>query len=750
MASSHTERLKGFLTRIVSTPSINEGVGGAESGSIQPENAEAIAARKGLSESTSKVIKSALEKISMNRDLSPEESFVTEAIIIPDKRPAIDIVGGDFQIEHPLWTHFSSNERLHGSIKKALPSIGRIELPNHPSSPYGGTGFVVGRDLLMTNRHVAEIFSEGLGSHAIKFKNGLTAGIDFERERDSKTFTVLAVRKVVMIHPFWDMALLQVEGLGGEHTPLVLSVEAPDELVNTEIALIGYPAFDTRNDAAVQNEVFRGLYNVKRLQPGLILPRAEINSFGKMVSALCHDSSTLGGNSGSGVYDPKSEKVLALHFAGVYLDRNYCVPTGELARDGRVVDAGVNFEAGAIGGTPPWRAWWNSTDEERPAAPPSSTPVSSAVSQSLAPGQGMSWILPIEITVRIGEQPTVSLAPSPVPKPETPQPQVAAITEAMVSPTHDPNYSTRRGYDAKFLDTPAPAPVPTDPEMVVRLGGKPLIAYHHFSLALHKARRIALFTASNLDAAAAARRPEPGRKYDRKTLGGLGDADMEKWFPDPRIDPAFQLPDRFYTKDKGAFDKGHIVRRDDVAWGRSFEEVQFANGDTFHITNCSPQVKGFNQSAQGVENWGDLENYVMKQAGADKLCVFAGPILATDDPVFLGVDDLGPVRLQIPRQYWKIIVAADGGALKSYAFVLRQDLTDTTLEFAVDAVWQKYMISIADLETLNPLVKFDKSIEQADQAGRDGGEAIRNVCNTELIARKTNSRKGPGIQQPAH
>ena len=62
--------------------------------------------------------------------------------------------------------------------------------------------------------------------------------------------------------------------------------------------------------------MFRGLYNVKRLQPGLIMERGSIGSFGKTVSALCHDASTLGGNSGSVVWDPRRRLVVALHFAG--------------------------------------------------------------------------------------------------------------------------------------------------------------------------------------------------------------------------------------------------------------------------------------------------------------------------------------------------------------------------------------------------------------------------------------------------
>ncbi len=86
------------------------------------------------------------------------------------------------------------------------------------------------------------------------------------------------------------------------------------------------------------------------------------------------------------------------------------------------------------------------------------------------------------------------------------------------------------------------------------------------------------------------KKPEPGRDYTRRGLSGLGANDQERWFIDPRLDEKLQLPDIFFTNDRKAFDKGHIVRRDDVAWGRSYDELKCANGDSYHVTNCSPQV----------------------------------------------------------------------------------------------------------------------------------------------------------------
>ena len=58
----------------------------------------------------------------------------------------------------------------------------------------------------------------------------------------------------------------------------------------------------------------------------------------------------------------------------------------------------------------------------------------------------------------------------------------------------------------------------------------------------------------------------------------------------------------FYSKDRKAFDKGHIVRRDDVAWGRTYDELRRANGNTYHVTNCSPEVNEYNRSTLGQEN----------------------------------------------------------------------------------------------------------------------------------------------------
>jgi len=139
------------------------------------------------------------------------------------------------------------------------------------------------------------------------------------------------------------------------------------------------------------------------------------------------------------------------------------------------------------------------------------------------------------------------------------------------------------------------------------------------------------------------------------------------------------LPDVFYNKDSGAFDKGHIVRREDVCWGTSRAQVVRANGDTFHTTNCSPQVADFNRSNKaGI--WGNLENYILTQAKADHYTLLAGPVLASTDRLFEGKDERGAVSIQIPERFWKIVCARNGQALQAFAFLLEQDLSGVPLE----------------------------------------------------------------------
>ena len=265
----------------------------------------------------------------------------------------------------------------------------------------------------------------------------------------------------------------------------------------------------------VQDRIFGGKYNVKRLQPGTVRPRAKIASFENVVNAMTHDASTLGGNSGSAVIDVQTWQIVALHFAGEYLKANYAVPTYELARDRRVAPL-LNF-TGSVAFTNDWEPAWRSTEAEAPkpaaAAPALSASAPAAPLQSpIAPapavsapafGPVASWTIPVHISVSLG-QPVVADQPA-VPGAATGAVDVEAEEAVVV----DQDYSDRPGYDPDFLETIS-VPLPTlsaameqDTAVVAsdqrKNGNRFELAYYHYSVYMNKRRRTAWFSAANVD-----------------------------------------------------------------------------------------------------------------------------------------------------------------------------------------------------------------------------------------------------------
>jgi endonuclease G len=302
-----------------------------------------------------------------NRDITPGEQFALEAIIIPRNRPVVFVHGDSYDDFGDPWGILNVPE-VKRRLSALFPLIGRIELPSSPVVPYPGTGFVVGKHLVATSRAVAQIFSQGVGL-AIRYRAG-DAAINFKGQVDTPwgdRSAYFAVSGVEMIHPYWDMALLRVDGLPTDNM-LRLSVRSPEELVNRNIVAVGYPAFDPRNDASLQDKNFGGVYNVKRLQPGIVRARAEVQSLENRVAAMTHDASTLGNNAGSAIIDVETGEVVSLQFASEYLKANYAVPMFELARDPRVAPK-LNFD-GVVAATsdfdPAWRSINNAVGLQRP------------------------------------------------------------------------------------------------------------------------------------------------------------------------------------------------------------------------------------------------------------------------------------------------------------------------------------------------------------------------------------------------
>jgi hypothetical protein len=222
--------------------------------------------------------------------------------------------------------------RLEGgrqALEQVIPSAGRIDLRNSRLD-WVGTGWIVAPGVAVTNRHVAEEFAVAQdGGFAFKQNFNappVKASIDWRHEHQRPEESRFRVEEVLWIEPQGsvDVALVRIAGQGedGEDAPATINLMTREEIdgagVGSWVAVIGYPAHDSRNDAADQQRIFDGIYNVKRLAPGQVTAI-------EGEDLLHHDATTLGGNSGSVVVDLASGKAAALHFGGLEGDRNDAV-----------------------------------------------------------------------------------------------------------------------------------------------------------------------------------------------------------------------------------------------------------------------------------------------------------------------------------------------------------------------------------------------------------------------------------------
>jgi endonuclease G len=196
---------------------------------------------------------------------------------------------------------------------------------------YAGTGWLIDKDIAVTNRHVASIFAELDWSGGFTFRRGafaedMESRLDYVRQRDDggikRRADVIGVLYIAGAREP-DIAFLKVQ-THDELTPLELFTGRVEP--GTPIAAIGYPAKDGgRNDPVLMNSLFGGVYDVKRFSPGLVTGHED---GGKNLLA---DYTSLGGNSGSPVIRLGDGKAVGLHFAGRFREANYAIASDIIA-----------------------------------------------------------------------------------------------------------------------------------------------------------------------------------------------------------------------------------------------------------------------------------------------------------------------------------------------------------------------------------------------------------------------------------
>jgi endonuclease G len=394
------------------------------------------------------------------------------------------------------------------------------------------------------------------------------------------------------------------------------------------------------------------------------------------------------------------------------------------------------------------------------------------------PDGRVTWSVPIEVSVRFPS--LVEREPVELPLPlAASSPAAQPGGESRIRPSTD--YDGRSGYKPDFIEGfNLPLPQLSDeqqghaaPNMEAGAGDDPFeLKYHHFSVVMNRSRRLAFFTACNIDGSTS-------KHVDRDTgavtvlqpddvrlerLLAEGAEASENWFDDERLEPSDyagkdiyegqRVPGHPDTRSMGRtlrmFQRGHLVRRMDPAWGTK-RQALLADADTFHWTNCSPQVGFFNMgraapstpnSARG-QLWRAIENYVLRNAVAERARVscFTGPVFTTQDRRFRDI--------RVPGRFWKVVVWAERGELCSVAMIADQrpviDAWPESVGEGLEAYGdpdelsrvEDFLTTVAEVEELTKL-DFGEEIRAADVNGQ---RESRRILRFEEVPLRREGRK---------
>ncbi len=575
----------------------------------------------------------------------------------------------------------------------AAAAVGRIQVRRENGDMAGfGTGFLVGPRVLMTNNHV-------LGDIAEARTSRFELNYQLDTAGNPRPSVVFALRPDDLF--FTDARL--------DFTLVAVAPTAMDG--PRSLAEFGWLKLHRGPGKALEGEFLTIIQHPSGGYKQLAVRENRLLKV--MADFLWYMTDTAPGSSGSPVYND-SWQVVALHHSGVpetdaqgnYLATDGTVWTRDMGegrikwkanegvRVSRIVEAvsaalpnhplvkpALESAAPLLAGTAsaPVRADGGRTGSEptTATAPPGPQVLQSQAAGPLTAGSQIRVATPdgTTITIEVGSRSG----------PDRPQDATAPLTEAI---SIDPDYSNRKGYEPDFLGTgerSVPLPGLTERARVdasVRIDAtgsdSHVLRYHHFSIVMNKKRRLAYFTAVNIDGRIA---------YSLKR-------DRDAWIFDPRIPKEDQLGEPLYKFN--ALDRGHLVRRLDPAWGASEEVARSANDDTFHFSNCSPQHHEFNA---GQTLWAGLEDYILKNADARdfKVSVFTGPVFGENDPLYREV--------RLPKQFWKVVIMAKrGGQLSATAYLLSQAslLRDLEGDFTFGA-YKTYQVPVRRIEELTKL-----------------------------------------------
>ncbi|HIH74497.1 MAG TPA: hypothetical protein HA306_04475, partial [Methanosarcina sp.] len=497
----------------------------------------------------------------------------------------------------------------------AARPVCRIQVMNSSGRPEGyGTGFLVGPNLLLTNNHILDTAELARKSFAeFEFEQDING-----RRKPSRSFD-LRPDEIFVTDPELDFTLVSVGSVAAEGTELddyglLRLVEDTGKVqIGEYVSIIQHGEGGLKQCSLRENEI------------------ADIfeNWLYYLTDTQCEAS-------GSPIFNDQW-LVVGLHHSGVPIKD----ALGNILRtDGQPYRKGIDD---------PSTLAWAAGEGVR-------------ISRIFEALELRSYNEPMvaEAIRRLRSQGTGPVGPAIITAPEPISGAVMELGE--LSAEH---YHLADGYNPGFLGPLQYLPLPRLADnlrsRVAKLkDGSEVLTYLHFSIVMNADRRLAFYTAVNIDG--------KHLKSIKRT--------RDKWYFDPRLDQKYQAGPELYAANP--LDRGHLVRRLDPCWGPDANE---AGEDTFHFTNCSPQHERLNQ-----RDWLEVEDYVLKTAdnANEQISVFTGPVFREDDMIYRD-------ESLLPADFWKVVAFVNkNGNLSATAYLRTQKNYLENIKFFDDEfkTWQ--------------------------------------------------------------
>ena len=245
------------------------------------------------------------------------------------------------------------------AVRKAYHAVGRVgEAQDGVAIGRDkslGTAILIDENRIMTNRHVFDWNYERIDDP------GDPVGVEFfgEKDSDASEFYELTTKDVVIIEEYDAVILTLAKSVpASKRKPIKFSTYSPEHFDESDVYVIGYPAKPAPMTPDIEEAMDGDLvFGVKRFSEGKIYRHPqdtnleygiETHTSGNYseqgwLLAICHQASTLPGNSGSAIISQATGELIGIHFGSDKFDRTLPSHPANVAHSGMFLSHSVTF-----------------------------------------------------------------------------------------------------------------------------------------------------------------------------------------------------------------------------------------------------------------------------------------------------------------------------------------------------------------------------------------------------------------------